>query len=185
MVRIRAWAELALFQRPEMTIDKCSYDIITPSAARGLMECIYWHPGMIWRIDRIFVLNPIRFVNLETREPMSIMALRDVEYIIEAHFDMTEDATPSDNPGKFSDIIKRRLQRSDFYKPPYFGTKEYPAHIAPYSVRSTKTAYHGIEDLGYMLYDFDYSYPEPRPMFFRAILRDGVLDIKKRPKVLI
>lgn len=185
MVRIRAWADLALFQRPEMTADKCSYDMITPSAARGLMECIYWHPGMVWRIDRIFVINPIRFVDLGAREPMSIMALRDVDYVIEAHFDMTVDAAPSDNPGKFADIIKRRLQRSDFYKPPYFGSKEYPAQIEPYSSRSTKTAYQGVKDLGYMLYDFDYTYPEPRPMFFRAVLRDGVLDIKKQPKILI
>lgn len=185
MVRIRARAELALFQRPEMVTDKCSYDMITPSAARGLMECVYWHPGMIWRIDRIYVLNPIRFVDMGSREPMSIMALRDVDYVIEAHFDMTEGATSSDSPGKFTDIIKRRLQRSDFYKSPYFGSKEYPAQIEAYTSRSTKTAYQGLTDLGYMLYDFDYAFPEPRPMFFRAVLKDGVLDVKKRPKVLI
>lgn len=184
MVKIRAWADLALFQRPEMTTDKCSYDMITPSAARGLMECIYWHPRMVWRIDRVFILNPIRFVDLGTREPMSIMALRDVNYVIEAHFDMTEDAAPSDNPGKYADIIRRRLQKGDFYKEPYLGSKEYPTHIEPYASRSTKTAYQGITDLGYMLYDFDYSRPEPRPIFFRAILQDGVLNVKKTPKTL-
>lgn len=185
MVRIRAWADLALFQRPEITTDKCSYDMITPSAARGLMECIYWHPGMIWRIDRIFVLNPIRFVNLGVHGPISIMALHDVNYVIEAHFDMSQNAAPSDNPGKFADIIKRRIQRSEFYKSPYFGSKEYPAQVEPYSNRNIKTAYQGIKDLGYMLYDFDYSYSEPHPMFFRVALRDGVLDIRKRPKVFI
>lgn len=185
MVRIHTWADLALFQRPEMSIDKCSYDMITPSAARGLLECIYWHPGMLWIIDRIFVLNSIRFVDLGAREPMSKMALRDVNYVIEAHFEMTDAANPSDNAGKYADIIKRKLQKGDFKGEPYFGSKEYPAHIEAYTSRSIKTAYQGITDLGYMLYDFDYSYPEPRPMFFRAIMQNGVLDLIKRPKILV
>lgn len=183
-MRIRATGNLAMFARPEMETDICSYDMITPSAARGLMESIFWHPGLKWVIDRIMVLKPIKFVDLGSREPMSIMALRDVDYIIEAHFDLTNAATPSDNSGKFAEMSKRRLQKQDFYKPPYFGSKEYPAQLSPYNSRCTETAYKGIKDLGYMLYDFDYSAPIPKPMFFRAVLKDGVLDLRNAPKTL-
>ena len=182
MVKIRVWGDYALFQRPEMVEDKCSYDIITPSAARGVMDCIYWHPGLVWVIDRIYIQNPIRFVDLGKEN--SIIALRDVSYVIEAHFDMTERANASDNAGKFSDIIKRRLTRRDWYKSPYLGTAEYPAHIEPWTGRNIKTANRGITDLGYILFDFDYSYPEPRPLYIRAVLHEGVLDLRNEQHIL-
>lgn len=158
MIRIKVQADTALFKRPEMLKDSCSYDMITPSAACGLMECIYWHPGIIWIIDRIFVLNPIRF-EFTDKDPSiimegssTIMVLKDVSYIIEAHFEMSKDASSSDNPVKFSDIIRRRLQRADYYRPPYLGSKEYPAEISRFTGRSITTAYRGTRDLGYMLY---------------------------------
>lgn len=90
-MRIRATGNLAMFARPEMTTDICSYDMITQSAARGLMESIFWHPCLKWVINRI-------------------MALKDVDYVIETHFDMTNATTPSDNTGKFAVMSKRRLQ---------------------------------------------------------------------------
>ena len=209
-VRVRAWGDLALFGRPEMKVERCSYDVITPSAARGLLEAIYWHPGMRWKIDRIYVRKPIQFTSIRRNEVKSkVLAgnvlsamngsgkllyisskenivqrasilLRDVEYVIEAHFEMTDKANAGDNEGKFKDIIMRRLRRGECYHQPYFGCREFPADFALYEEDEVDTVYRGTEkDLGYMLYDLDYSDPaDIRPMFFRAVLRDGVLDVR-------
>ena len=104
----------------------------------------------------------------------------DVEYVIEAHFEMTAQANPTDNPGKFKDIIMRRLRRGECYHQPYFGCREFPANVALYEEDEVDTAYPGErKDLGYMLYDMDYSDPkEIQPMFFRAVLEDGILDLR-------
>ena len=109
------------------------------------------------------------------------MILQDVEYVIEAHFDMTDKAKEEDNPGKFKDIIMRRLRKGACYHMPYFGCREFPAHFELYEEDTVATAYMGERrDLGYMLYDMDYTDPENiTPMFFRAVLNDGVLDLRK------
>lgn len=208
-IRLEVWGDYALFTRPEMKVERVSYDVMTPSAARGLMEAVYWHPGMRWSVDRIHVCSPIRFTNLRRNEvkatvsarsartvmergtgdlylctPENIqqrasMLLRDVHYVIEAHFDMTDRAAPGDNPGKFQDIIKRRVRKGQFYHQPYFGCREFPVNFklceqSPDCPESLK----GERDLGWMLWDMDYTDPENiQPMFFRAVLRDGVLDV--------
>lgn len=209
-VRIRVWGDYALFSRPELKVERCSYDVMTPSAARGILEAIYWHPGMRWQVDRIRVVNPIQFTSIRRNEvkskalatsALSVMnggnkllyisskedivqraaiILRDVEYVVDAHFEMTDKASVDDNPGKFKDIVMRRLRRGECYHMPYFGCREFPAHFELYEGDSVKTAYDGQEkELGYMLYDFDYSDPQNiTPMFFRAVLRDGILDLK-------
>ena len=211
-VAIEVWGDYACFSRPEMKVERVSYDVMTPSAARGLIESIYWHPGMQWVVDRIHVCNPIRFTNIRRNEvkdtisarkvsavmekgsgelylatPESIqqraaMVLRDVRYVIEAHFEMTEKAAPGDNPGKFQDIIKRRLSRGQFYHQPCFGVREFPAHFsACETLPPCPEELRGEKDLGWMLLDMDYSDPvNITPMFFRAILRDGVLEIPDR-----
>ncbi|MGN1002941.1 MAG: type I-C CRISPR-associated protein Cas5c [Oscillospiraceae bacterium] len=208
-VAIEVWGDYACFSRPEMKVERVSYDVMTPSAARGLIEAIYWHPGMKWVVDRIHVCQPIRFTNIRRNEvkdtisarkvsavmekgsgelylatPESIqqraaMVLRDVRYVIEAHFEMTEKAAPGDNPGKFQDIIKRRLARGQFYHQPCFGVREFPAHFSACEVLPPcPEELRGEKDLGWMLLDMDYSDPENiTPMFFRAILRDGVLEV--------
>ncbi|MGN0628067.1 MAG: type I-C CRISPR-associated protein Cas5c [Oscillospiraceae bacterium] len=208
-VAIEVWGDYACFSRPEMKVERVSYDIITPSAARGLVEAIYWHPGMKWVIDRIRVCSPIRFTNIRRNEvkdtvsarkvktvmergggelylaaPESIqqraaMVLRDVHYIIEAHFEMTGRAAPGDNPGKFQDIIRRRLEKGQFYHQPCFGVREFPAHFkACGEVPPCPGELKGEKDLGWMLLDLDYSDPRNiTPKFFRAVLRDGVLEV--------
>ena len=110
------------------------------------------------------------------------MILRDVRYVIDAHFEMTNAAAPGDNPGKFQDIIRRRLARGQFYHQPYFGTREFPAHFAPCTdIPPCPEELLGEKDLGWMLLDMDYSNPENiTPMFFRATLRDGVLEVPNR-----
>ena len=156
-ISLEVWGDYACFTRPEMKTERVSYDMMPPSAARGLLESIYWHPGLRWVIDRIRVCAPIRFTNLRRNEVKSTisarsartvmergkgelylvtsqdiqqraaMLLRDVTYVIDAHFDMTGQASASDNDGKFQDIIKRRIRRGQFYSQPYFGCREFPA----------------------------------------------------------
>jgi len=196
--QIEVWGPNACFTRPEMKVERVSYDVITPSAARGLLEAIYWHPGMKWVIDRIFVLHPIRFQNIRRNEVKSVasgrkpfinakddiqqrasMILVNVKYVIEAHFELTEKASPSDNAGKFTDIIRRRLERGQAYHQPCFGCREFPAFFREWDGRPIRTAYKGERDLGYMLYDMDYTDRENiRPMFFRPVMRDGVIDLR-------
>lgn len=107
--------------------------------------------------------------------------LRDVEYVIAAHFEMTDQANASDNPGKFKDIMMRRLKRGQCYHTPYFGTREFPVRFCLCEEEEIHTAYEEQEekDLGYMIWDMDYSDPENiQPMFFRAVLKRGVLDLR-------
>jgi len=209
-VKVRVWGDLALFSRPEMKVERCSYDMMTPSAARGILEAIYWHPGMRWIVDRIYLRKPVRFTSIRRNEvkskisannvlsvmnggdkPLFISSkedivqraavlLRDVDYVIEAHFEMSDNAGPCDNPGKFKDIVMRRLRRGECYHMPYFGCREFPANFELFEQENVDTAYVGEEkDLGYMLYDFDYSNPEDiQPMFFRAVLTNGILDVR-------
>lgn len=209
-VRVHVWGDYALFSRPEMKVERCSYDVMTPSAARGILEAIYWHPGMRWIIDRIYVRNPIEFTSvrrndvkskiqatsvlsamnggekplyISTKEDIAQRAaiiLRNVDYVIDAHFEMTERANESDNEGKFKDSIMRRLRRGQCYHTPYFGCREFPVNFELYEEAEIETAYADqIKDLGYMLYDLDYSDPENiQPMFFRAELRNGILDLR-------
>ena len=66
--RIKIWGRRALFSRPEMKVERVSYDVITPSAARGILEAIHWKPQMVWRIQRLRVLNPIRFESIRRNE---------------------------------------------------------------------------------------------------------------------
>lgn len=211
-ISLEVWGDYACFTRPEMKTERVSYDIMTPSAARGLLESIYWHPGMRWVIDRIHVCAPIRFTNLRRNEVKSTisarsartvmergrgelylatsqdiqqraaMLLRNVRYIIDAHFDITDQAADSDNAGKFQDIVKRRIKRGQFYSQPYFGCREFPAQFkACEALPSCPEELKGVRDLGYMLWDLDYSDPENiTPLFFRAALRDGVLEVPDR-----
>lgn len=208
-VKVKVWGEYALFSRPEMKVERCSYDVITPSAARGILEAIYWHPGMKWVIDKIYVQKPVQFTSIRRNEvkskissnnvlsvyngadkPLYIstksdivqrasLLLRDVSYVIEAHFEMTEKAVESDNPGKFKDIIMRRLKRGECYHTPYFGCREFPANFCLCEDEKIETAYSGEKDLGFMLYDMDFSdLDNIQPMFFRALMKDGVINLR-------
>ncbi len=208
-VSLEVWGDYACFSRPEMKVERVSYDVITPSAARGLLEAIMWHPGMRWIIDRIQVCNPIRFTNIRRNEvkdvisarnvktlmekgsgelylstPDSIqqraaMVLKDVRYIIDAHFELTAKAVPSDSTGKFQEMARRRIEKGQFYHQPYFGTREFPAHFQPCSERPPcPDELKGEKDLGWMLLDMDYrDTTDIQPMFFRAVMHDGIIDV--------
>lgn len=211
-VQVEVWGNYALFTRPEMKVERVSYDVMTPSAARGILEAIFWHPGMRWVVDRIYVCNPIRFENIRRNEVKAVisarnvkkamnsgncniyldtseniqqrasMVLYDVRYIIEAHFEMTEKASKEDNTGKFQEMMKRRLSKGQCYHTPYLGTREFPAHFAPVSeLPQCPESLRGDRDLGFMLWDMDYTDPANiQPLFFRAKLQNGILKVPDR-----
>lgn len=204
-IKIEVWGDYACFTRPEMKVERVSYDIITPSAARGILESIYWHPGLQYHIDKIYLINPVRFTNvrrnevagvlyasnaltaLRNKKPLSLyateqrqqraaMILRNVRYVIEAHFTMTNRASPGDNPAKFQETLKRRIARGQFYSQPYFGCREFPAHFREWTEENVPVL-PVTQDLGFMLYDMDFSNRENiKPKFFRAKLIDGVMN---------
>lgn len=209
-IMVEVWGDYAAFNRPEMKTERVTYECMTPSAARGILEAVYWHPGLRWIIDSIYVCNPIKTTNIkrnEVKEKVSgrtvrtamkrndkdiyvcttdmiqqrgALVLNDVRYVISAHFEMTPEANASDNPGKFQDIIKRRLERGQCFHTPYLGVREFPAKFRRWdSQKTVTTAYQGEKDLGYMLYDLDYHGESGiEPMFFRAVLRNGRLDLR-------
>ena len=207
MIQLEVWGPYALFSRPEMHVERVSYDVPTPSAARGMVEAIYYHPGLQWHIRRIYVLNPIRFTNIRRNEvkgkilrddvynaiqggkvpflatsqqiaQRAAMVLQDVHYVIEAEFTMTDRAAPGDNPGKFQDIVTRRMAKGQCYHTPYFGCREFPASFREWPGGTVPTV-PLTQDLGWTLYDLDYKDPQNiQPQFFRARLVNGVLDCR-------
>lgn len=211
-IAIRVKGDYALFTRPEMKVERVSYDVITPSAARGIIEAIYWKPAIRWVIDRIHVLNPIEFTNirrnevsekastdlaksamrettsrqlyiniLATRQQRASMVLINVDYVIEAHFEMVRDkAGPDDTPEKHYNIALRRLRSGQTHNQPCLGTREFPAIVELLeNVPVPKSSLTGLKDLGWMLYDLDFTDPKNiTPIFFKAQLQDGIMDLR-------
>ncbi|WEV53572.1 type I-C CRISPR-associated protein Cas5c [Bifidobacterium sp. ESL0704] len=208
-IQLEVWGSGALFTRPEMSVERVSYDVMTPSAARGILEAIYWHPGMRWVVDKITVMNPIKFDNIRRNEVSSVLSartahsmmegkggeviytsdtiqqrastfLRDVHYVIEAHFDMTDRASKEDSPAKFISIFNRRVAKGQCFHHPYFGCREFPVDFKSWEDKQSPKGFEqGKRDLGYMLYDMDYRDPENiKPLFFRAELNDGVMNLE-------
>ncbi|MEY4285539.1 MAG: hypothetical protein RL111_2214 [Pseudomonadota bacterium] len=211
-IKLHIWGEYACFTRPEMKVERVSYDIITPSAARGILEAIHWKPAIRWQIDRIHVLKPIRFESIrrnevgskigignvkkamnaqstqdlytvsdEDRQQRAAMVLRDVAYVIEAHFDLTSKATAEDNEGKHLDQFKRRARKGQCFHQPCMGTREFVAHFSLLDDGNAWPTCELIEtdktrDLGWMLHDIDFAAGNT-PHFFRAEMKDGVIEV--------
>ena len=209
-VKLHVWGEHACFTRPEMKVERVSYDVPTPSAARGILEAIHWKPAIRWVIDRIHVLKPIRFDTVRRNEvgpkiaPNQVRAaiaggaggglgvvveddrqqratalLRDVAYVIEAHFRLTVAAADGDTAARHRAMFNRRAAKGQCFQRPYLGTREFAAHFAPVSgagPRSELPAEQRDLDLGWMLHDIDFA-RDPSPRFFRARLRGGVLEV--------
>jgi CRISPR-associated protein Cas5d len=206
-VKLHVWADFACFTRPEMKVERVSYDMITPSAARGVVEAVYWKPEIRWQITRIHVLNPIRFTSIrrnevankipatsvaramkagrgqlalyveEDRQQRAATILRDVSYVIEARFEIVSGEP---NVAKHLDQFNRRAREGRCFQRPYLGCREFPADFALIEkgepVPKAHKELHGEKDLGYILHDIDFA-DDMTPQFFRAILRDGVLDV--------
>ncbi|MDZ4740517.1 MAG: type I-C CRISPR-associated protein Cas5c [Alphaproteobacteria bacterium] len=216
-VKLHVWGDYACFTRPEMKVERVSYDVITPSAARGILEAIHWKPAIRWQIDRIHVLKPIRFQSFrrnevgskisaskarsgmnndsleglhllvdDDRQQRATIALRDVAYVIEAHFEMTNKAESGDNVGKHADMFTRRARTGQCYHRPCLGVREFAADFALIEGAMpdiTSPQEDRDKDLGWMLYDIDFA-NDMTPHFFRAQLKDGTIDlVSVRPKV--
>lgn len=209
-LRLRARGPLACFTRPELKVERVSYPVMTPSAARGLLEAIVWKPAISWRIERIQVLAPIRFVAFrrnevstrasppsaavvrdggtvpsyfgdEDRAQRNTLALRDVDYAIEAHITLTERAGPADNLTKFVDIFERRVEKGQCFHQPYLGCRELAAEIHP--ATDLPAPIDDSRDLGRILWDIEYCAGRNRPLFFAARLDCGVLEVPLVPPV--
>jgi len=201
---LRARGPMACFTRPELKVERVSYPVMTPSAARGILEAVLWKPAILWRIERIRVLAPIRFVAVrrnevnnraaspkrrlvdeggpaplyfaeDDRAQRNTVALRDVDYVVEAHFELTDDAGDHENVRKFEEIFRRRLEKGQHFHQPYLGCREFAARVegadgAPEPIDDTRK-------LGIMLWDVEYAPKRNRPVFFAARLEGGILDV--------
>jgi CRISPR-associated protein Cas5d len=210
-IRLHIWGERACFTRPEMKVERVSYDVITPSAARGILEAIHWKPAIRWCVDRIQVLKPIRFESIRRnevggklseatvakamkagridglatvvegdRQQRAATVLRDVAYVVHAHFELTERAGPDDNVGKHLDTFNRRARRGQTFHAPCLGTREFPAAFALLEDGAEPPppdpALAGERDLGWMLHDIDFA-RDKTPRFFRARMIDGLIEV--------
>jgi len=210
-IKLHIYGERALFTRPEMKVERVSYDAITPSAARGILEAIHWKPAIRWVVDGIQVLKPIRFESIrrnevgsklsarnvsaamaaertanlvtcvdEDRQQRAATVLRDVGYVIHAHFELTGKAGPDDGEGKHLDIFNRRARRGQCFQTPCLGTREFPASFAlleeGVEAPAFDEALRGERDLGWMLHDIDFA-AGMTPHFFRARMVDGFIEV--------
>lgn len=210
-VRLKVWGDYACFTRPEMKVERVSYDVITPSAARGILTAIHWKPAIRWVIDRIHVLNHIRFDNIRRnevsgkipagtvktamkgdpvllgqsasgeRQQRATLLLRDVAYVIEAHFELTEKAGGEDTEEKHYSMFTRRARNGQCFHRPYLGCREFPAHYELVEGAIPPSVHKGEKDLGWMLLDLDFDH-DMTPHFFRAVMRDGVIDVPRMPR---
>ena len=206
-VKLLVKGDYALFTRPELKIERVSYDVMTPSAARAIIEAIYWKPAIRWVIDSILVLNPVKFDNLRrnevsfkiaernvsaamkdnsalylyaddssVRQQRASTLLRDVAYIIEAHFEYVPDMG-DENDGKHLEMFNRRLENGQCFSQPYLGTREFSCSFEPVK-DEYPSKLQGERDLGIMLFDLDFSDKRnPQPLFFRAKLNNGLMSV--------
>lgn len=205
---IDVWGDYACFTRPEFMAERVTYDVLTPSAARGIVEAIYWHPSVKWTIERIFVLNPIKTMSIKINEVGEKISSRAVQKAIKdrnlqnALFLSTENcrqqrnslilkdvhyvieakfSTPSrEMDGKVADITRRRLDKGACHSQPYLGMKEYPANFQKFegTVNDLKKSTLFPGMKGLGLMFYDRDYKTDTPMFFNAMLEDGCLDLR-------
>jgi CRISPR-associated protein Cas5d len=207
-ITIRVRGDYALFTRPEMKVERVSYDVITPSAARGIIEAVYWKPAIRWVIDKIHVLKEIEFTNIrrnevsekvsdsearrrmngsqepfylsatDARQQRAALVLKNVDYVIEAHFDLTEKAGAEDTVEKHYNIVLRRLRKGQHFSAPCLGTREFGAQVEHIEDGAIPKSPLGDRDLGWMLYDLDFADAQDiKPQFFKAEMRAGVIDL--------
>jgi CRISPR-associated protein Cas5d len=199
--------EFACFTRPEMKVERMSYDVMTPSAARAIFDAILWKPAMRWQVDRIDVLRPIQWLSLrrnevgskvpvdsvksamrhgsgslglfvdDDRQQRAGLLLRDVAYRIWARPVLTRAAGPDDSLVKFEEMFRRRARRGQCVNQPYLGCREFACSFE-LADGPGMPAIDETRDLGVMLYDLDFRDPaRPSPLFFRARLEGGSVTV--------
>lgn len=150
---LEVWGPMACFTRPELKVERVSYDVITPSAARAIFEAIFWKPAIHWQVTKIEVLNPIKWTSVRrnevgavaSRNPIYIedkrqqknsLLLKDVRYRIWAKLefipqrkrtkqpDSFEKEHHDENPAKYNAMFERRASKGQCFNQPYLGTRE-------------------------------------------------------------
>ncbi len=184
-IRLKVWGEYACFTRPEMKVERVSYDVITPSAARGVLEAIYWKPQVRWIVERLHVLKPIRFTNLRRNEvsgkasaanakkamkgtlkgPLAILIEDDRQQraatilrdVAYVIEARFELLDGSDPIQKHYAIFKRRAERGQYFHHPYLGCREFPCDFEWLDGPIPESELKGEQDLGYILHDIEFA----------------------------
>ena len=202
---VRVWGEFACFTRPEMHVERVSYAVMTPSAARGVLESIFWKPEFTWRVEDIAVLEPIRYFSIlrnevasrasdraatrwsregggyfasEDRQQRHTLALRDVSYVIRAQPEVNPEV--HEDAAKYRDQFRRRVQNGRCFATPYLGCREFTAWFSETDEKERPVEV--SEDLGRMLLNIDYAKDgsgHGTPRFFDARLENGVLRVPR------
>jgi CRISPR-associated protein Cas5d len=208
-LEVRIWGDFACFTRPELKVERVSYPVLTPSAARGVLEAILWKPQFAWRIEEIWVLKPIRYFSIlrnevnnraseraaagwskhgggydasADRAQRHTLALREVAYLIRAQVEVKSGV--DEDPAKFRDQFRRRVRDGRCFATPYLGCREFSADFG--EPDGTEQPIDLTDDLGSMLLDLDY---EPNgsgrgtPHYFQARLEHGILHVPTRQRV--
>jgi CRISPR-associated protein Cas5d len=199
---IKVWGRMACFTRPENKVERVSYPVMTPSAARGILEAIFWKPEFAYRVREIAVLTPIRYVSIVRNEVTlkagrgmdgiladdpSVRAQRhtlalcgeggnDLAYVIRA--DAIVKPGVNEESAKYRDQFRRRVDRGQCYHRPALGCREWACDFAP--LRGDEKPIQQSANLGLMLFDIAFgSTPDgPNiPLFFDAKLENGVLRV--------
>ena len=216
----------ACFTRPEMKVERVSYDVITPSAARSIFDAILWKPAIFWRVKRIEVLAPIRWISVrrnevgkvasprtpcifieDERQQRAGLFLQDVKYRLFAEFDFIPpdkrgkvfnpvpdylvnaeeaddlkkpDVRKDETEAKYAAMFDRRSRKGQCFNQPYLGCREFSAHVQRVDPEAEPaTPIPETRDLGWMLYDMDYTNPaDPKPQFFHAFIENGAIDLR-------
>lgn len=214
----------ACFTRPEMKVERVSYDVITPSAARAIFEAILWKPAIRWRITKIEVMTPIRWISVrrnevgkvasprsdgifieDERQQRAGLFLRNVKYLLYGEFDFIPpdlraqvfnpvpewlvdveeadilrqpDNRPDETEAKYAAMFERRAKKGQCFNQPYLGCREFSCEFRLVDHNGVPSPIDETRDLGWMLYDMNFSDPEdPKPMFFRPKMQNGTITV--------
>lgn len=184
---LEVWGDWACFTRPELKVERVSYDVITPSAARAIFEAIFWKPAIRWQVTKIEVINPIKWTTIrrnevgavastqtmkpifiddgKTRQQKNSLLLQDVRYRIYAKLIYRparerkgEDIKDGENPMKYYQMFERRASQGQCFTQPYLGCREFATNWEYVeNIEGRQIPIAEDRDLGIMLYDMDFA----------------------------
>lgn len=197
-VVVQVWGDGALFTRPELKVERVTYPVMTPPAAVGVLEAIFWKPEFAWRVVKIEVLKPIkqasqrrnettdlaslaeaasgrrRIDTVSTRVQRNAVHLRDVAYRIHAQVELKDHATKP--VAAYRDQFRRRVTRGSCFTQPYLGTREFSAFFGDATDAAPIAT---TDELGIMLHSVDHSTTPTSFTWFTARLQNGVLHVPR------